>query len=694
MDKLISRFALLLVLLCLGMGARADNVLTITGGSGAPGEEVTVTVSMTNTDAVAALQLSIPLDENLTFVSGSAEGTARLSAMSLSAGVKDGVLNIIVYSATMATIHAGTGDLLTFRLTLGDVPTDIALTPSKLTLSDGSGETISGTSETGEVSIRCAKAQYSTMTVDFGEVPIMDTYHETVTISNVGNEPLEVTALMFSAPEVFSSTTVLPFTVQPGGSQEVDVTYAPTVRGAVTKSMTVLCNSISKLNTIRLTAQPFAVNELHVGDATGIADTEVEVALTMNNMDPIVGFQVEFTLPEALEYVDGSFALDADRKRDHAGYATLQNGVLRLMCYSPTGKALKENDGVIATFRLRLVGRYGVTLTPSKAILSAVIDSQTLNVLSEQYSGNIDIQSPQISASTTLPFGRKPVTEDVTQTYTIWNYGNAPLTVSRIVFLDEGYETSPDPSQDEVTIAAGQSQEVTVTRTDMTEGDFATTMQVYSNDPDQRMLTVSVSGNIFAPNYLSVTADENYQGDDVVLHVATDNYDPIEGIQFELTTSDAFTVNSEATTTTARATGLTVTTRQVDDETLRVVAYLMGSSIAHGSGKVFTLRLTPAEPLALGSHSLTVQNVKLGTAGLQDKYAGEATMPVAYNVQSLLLGDANGDGEVDVRDLVLTVNLAIGNTPPNIIQRACDMNSDNAVDVRDIVLLANFIIGN
>ena len=77
-----------------------------------------------------------------------------------------------------------------------------------------------------------------------------------------------------------------------------------------------------------------------------------------------------------------------------------------------------------------------------------------------------------------------------------------------------------------------------------------------------------------------------------------------------------------------------------------------------------------------------------------DKYAGETIMPVAYDVQSLLLGDANGDGEVDVRDLVLTVNLAIGNTPPNIIQRACDMNSDNAVDVRDIVLLANFIIGN
>ena len=73
------RYTFLSLLLCFGIGARADNVLTITGGNGAPDEEVTVSFALTNTDAVTAMQLSIPLDEELTLVSGSLVKSARLA---------------------------------------------------------------------------------------------------------------------------------------------------------------------------------------------------------------------------------------------------------------------------------------------------------------------------------------------------------------------------------------------------------------------------------------------------------------------------------------------------------------------------------------------------------------------------------------------------------------------------------------
>ena len=373
-------YIVVVLLLCFGMGARADNAVTITGGSGAPGEEVTVTVSMTNSDAVSALQLAMPLSENLEYVAGSAAATERLSNMSLSAGVKDGTLNVMIYSPTMATIPAGEGDLLTLRLKLGDLPTDISLTPSKLTLTGGDGTPVSSTAVSGTVSIRCAKAQYSTMTVDFGAVPIRSTYHQTLTVSNVGNEPLTVTALTFSDPLAFSSTTTLPFEVAAGASKQVDVTYAPTERGTIQKTLTVMCNSISRLNNIKLTAQPFAVNELHVGNASGVSDTEVEVVLTVNNMDDIIGFQTEFLLPSSLEYVDGSFVLNTDRKQDHVSGAVMDNGTLRIIAYSPSGKAMIGNDGAIGSFRVRLVGRYGVTLTPTKAILTAQINGVTATV--------------------------------------------------------------------------------------------------------------------------------------------------------------------------------------------------------------------------------------------------------------------------------------------------------------------------
>ena len=83
------------LLLCFGMGARADNVVTIGTASGAPGEEVTVSVGLANTDAVSSLQLSIPMNEELTFVDGSAVLGSRCTDHSVTAGVKDNMLNII-----------------------------------------------------------------------------------------------------------------------------------------------------------------------------------------------------------------------------------------------------------------------------------------------------------------------------------------------------------------------------------------------------------------------------------------------------------------------------------------------------------------------------------------------------------------------------------------------------------------------
>jgi hypothetical protein len=188
------RYMVVALLLCFGIGARADNVLTITGGNGAPDEEVTVSFALANSDAVTALQVNIPLDEELTLVSGSLVKSARLANHDASASANNGVLRVMVYSTQMATIAAGEGELFTLKLKMGSQPKNIELTPSTLTLTGSSGA-VEATSQAGTMSIRCAKAQYSTMSVDYGEVPILSSYERTVTVTNIGNEPLEVTAV-------------------------------------------------------------------------------------------------------------------------------------------------------------------------------------------------------------------------------------------------------------------------------------------------------------------------------------------------------------------------------------------------------------------------------------------------------------------------------------------------------------------
>lgn len=623
-----NRYVMLALFLCFVIGARAANTVSLSSVSSTPGTEVTVTVSLTNTESVSALQFSIPLGEYLSYVDGSLKAGSRLGSHQLSAVEKDGMLNVMVYSMNMDAISGSSGELFTFRLMLGNAPGDVTLTPTDLVLTSTGGDTLSGNAENGRVSIRCAKAQYNSMEIDFGRVPIRDTYTKTLQVTNIGNEPLTITSVAFIDP-TFSTTTSLPLEIAAGSSQNLEVKYAPKVRGDVKSQMTVVCNSISKLNTIKLLAQPFAVNELHVGDASGIADEEVTVTLTMNNMDDICGVQANFNLPEQLEYVDGSFELSS-RKQDHTASASLHEGVLRLIGFSSSGKAFTGNDGEIGHFKVKLVGRNSTTLKATEAILTGVIDGKTEDVTSADYGGRITINSPQLSANNLLDFGDVPITSDVKKTFTIWNYGSAPLTISRIVFDNPAFSVEENlPLQ----IDIWNSQTITIVNSDKTEGDFATTMQIYSNDPDQRMFSVDVKGRVFAPNFLTFNVEEASK-DLVLLTVSLDNYDEIMGVEFDLTATEGYSVSDNDVQIADRAQGLVVSSRQTDKKTVHVIAYMMSDGISRGDGELTTIGLVPNNPLSNGSYSMTISNILLGVKDLANKYAGNASQTVSFAVPS------------------------------------------------------------
>ena len=55
-----------------------------------------------------------------------------------------------------------------------------------------------------------------------------------------------------------------------------------------------------------------------------------------------------------------------------------------------------------------------------------------------------------------------------------------------------------------------------------------------------------------------------------------------------------------------------------------------------------------------------------------------------------LLGDANYDGNIDVIDVVLIVNMILGNQELEL--EVSDLNNDQELNVVDIVLLVNLIL--
>lgn len=65
---------------------------------------------------------------------------------------------------------------------------------------------------------------------------------------------------------------------------------------------------------------------------------------------------------------------------------------------------------------------------------------------------------------------------------------------------------------------------------------------------------------------------------------------------------------------------------------------------------------------------------------------------VSCTPMTSVLGDANGSGDVDVADVVTTVNYAAGQDPKPFIFEAADMNTDKIIDILDVIGIIQKII--
>lgn len=682
----MKKFLLIAQLLCCGMGALADNAITLSNIQGNAGTEVTVSIELTNTDAVSALQLSIPLDENLTFVTNSQKAGTRIRNHILSAGVKDGILNLMVYSATMAPISGNEGEVCSFKLLLGYNPGTINLTPSKVALTGNNGNSLMASSSSGTVDIRGAKLKTSSSTLKFGNVAINGSSQQSIWIENVGNEPLNISEISFSS-SVFSTEATLPLIVNAGNSKWIGVNCKPTTLGDIDEEMTIISNSVSGNSTTQLIATPYAQNEIRLGYASGMTDEEVTVPVILNNADAINGFQLEIKIPNELEYVDGSFVL-SNRKQDHVATASLTGEILNIVVYSPTDKPFAGNEGEIGSFKVKIVGSDNANLNIDNAKLASNVDGKTTNVLSGKSGCTIYIESPNMYVNRTLDFGRiSIIEEDKQRSFTIRNWGSAPLTISAITFtnglfgIKEQLPITVDPSSEKTITVVCEAKEA---------GDISTNMEIYSNDPQKRLSIVEIIGSVFAPDYLTGTIEANRIGAN--LNISLNNYSNIYGIQFDVNTTNEFTASAENIVLTERGKNLSVSINPISKGKLRVMAYVKNDQcISRGDGKIMTIKLVPKEVLPEGNYNIGLSNILLGSKGLENVYAGE-DITIDFGVNGVVPGDANKDGKLGIGDIIAIKNIMAGKSD-GYDTNAADANQDSIVNTEDINVILNFMAG-
>ncbi len=664
--------------------AQGVNTVSLSSVQGHPADEVEIAVNLSNTDEVTALEILVPLGDMLRYVDASAVLNAeRSNGHTLTASAKDGNLSICIYNFSLAPVKGTGGEICRFKVKLGKEPADYDLVP-EVVMSDRSGTSLDCSVSKGVVTLLSPKIEITTPTLAYGRVPIRSSYTKTLTIRNSGNEPLEISEISLEGNDLSASPATC--NIGAGAIQNIIVTYSPIQRGDVTKNVTITSNAINpKAGKAVVTAQPFSVNELHVQRTEGISDEEVTVVLKMNNMEPIAGAQCSFKMPKQLVYVDGSASAGTMcSNTNHVALGSLQGDVLTLMLYSATNSVIPEGNGELMTFRVRLDGRSGsYSLNPTDVVLSNMTMENMVSASSSNY---VVIKSPAYGASTTLDMGKTPVTEKKTCSYSIYNNGSTDLVISKVAFLSEGYSVEDDLP---ITIESRKTKSINVSYTPSIEGDHRTTMQVYTNDPVNRMFSVDVSVKVYEPNEIVASGTNTKNGYQFIFGL--DNYTDIVAVQMNLKWLPGMSTSTAQLVPTDRLKNHSHLVTDLGNGTYQVLIYSMNNSpIVGNEGALFTLDYTAVGGTEYKDTELLVNDIVLSDAkGKNYASVGNVSITAAFNT---VLGDVNGDGLVNIADAIGLVNHILGKSTFEVDELAADANEDGLLNITDAIAIINLIL--
>ena len=274
-----------------------------------------------------------------------------------------------------------------------------------------------------------------------------------------------------------------------------------------------------------LGTQLYAQNIMTLSLGEGRPQDVVEIELSITNTGDFSAFQTEIPLGENLTYVDNSATLY--RSDDHELVAAVVNGTLKIYSYSLSLSSYSGNEGKIVSFQLKLGNEPGeVVLTNTKAKLS---DAAGNELPLTTAGGVVKITTPKAEVTTpTISYGHIPIRSSYNKTITVKNTGNAPLTISNLLFSDE---TLSCPAFAEKVVAVGSSTSFTIVYSPVLAGAVNHRITVVS-DAGNGNQYVDVTADSYSVNELHLAKISAFCDSIVEVSIKVNNMDDITGFQF------------------------------------------------------------------------------------------------------------------------------------------------------------------
>ena len=652
---------------------------TLSGGSLNVNENASFEyeIGLDNDSAVSALQFDIVINQDAFTYGGSHTLTTRTSDYTVSSSnPSENIMRVVMYSSSGGVIEVGSGPILKLDISSKTLPNDYTFSISNVVLSDATGTELSSSSSNGTVSVRGAHLNVNTTSIDFGRVPIGDNEQRSISISNNGNENLIVSAVSLSSP--LSLTSTLPLTITPGGSQSISIALDSSEKYDASSEVSFTTNDndgLRQLQKTTVSANVYAVNEIHIGLGSGEIHTDISIPVSINNMEPFSGFQFDLTLPQDINYVENSVALST-RKSDHSVSGSLINAnTLRVIAYSNTNAEFSGSDGEVMTLKLKpevSSGNYNLTIS------NPIISNITLgDIESDSYNGSVQINAPNLLTNpSSISFGRVPITETRQQLIRLTNNGSAELNISSIVkdvsLFDIDIATP-------FTISQGAYKDITLNFTPSSNGNVDQDISIRHNGSTEQNI-VNVTADVFSPNYLKIKDVSVNAGGTSHLEIELHNNDEVRGIQFDLTLNSEFSYDVSNFELIDNGTIFSSSTSNLGNNKYRFILYnTSGNSVSKGSGSILKIPFSVPENTTTGDYLVAFSNVVISgpnnnSVGSESLSQGKITIVADTTVPVItLLGDA-------------TVTIEVGNDYTDDGATASD-NYDG--DITDDIVVVN-----
>jgi hypothetical protein len=404
-------------------------------------------------------------------------------------------------------------------------------------------------------------------------------------------------------------------------------------------------DGLRELQKTTVSANVYAVNEIHIGSGSGEIHTDISIPVSINNMEPFSGFQFDLTLPQDISFVENSVALST-RKSDHSVIGSLINAnTIRVIAYSNANAEFTGSDGEVMTLKLKpevSSGNYNLTIS------NPIISNITLgDIESDSYNGSVQINAPNLVTNpSSISFGRVPITETIQQVIRLTNNGSAELNISSIVKDVSLFDID---TATPFNISQGEYKDITLTFTPSSNGNVDQDISIRHNGSTEQNI-INVTADVFSPNYLKIKDVSVDVGGTSILEIELHNNDEVRGIQFDVTLNSEFNYDVSNYELIDNGTIFSSSTSNLGNNKHRFILYnTSGNTVQKGSGSILKIPFTVLENTSWGDYTVDFSNVVI--SGPNNTSVGsEALNSGKITVTDVTPPSITGDSSINVSE--------------------------------------------